>query len=91
MEVLETPSKSQRKRDMTALQNLGESLLGLNRHQLEQLSLPDTLLEAILDAKSITAHGARRRQLQFIGKLMRQVDPVPIQTFLAQLPRKPRT
>ncbi|MDA8416102.1 MAG: DUF615 domain-containing protein [Betaproteobacteria bacterium] len=91
MEILDPPSKSQRKRDMTALQNLGESLLGLNRHQLDQLDLPESLYDAIQEAKSITAHGARRRQLQFIGKLMRQVDPAPIQSFLDQLPRRPRS
>ncbi len=87
MQPVEIPSKSQRKRDMEALQHLGESLLRLNRGHLDALDLPETLLHAILEAKSISAHGARRRQLQYIGKLMRQVDPAPIQAYLDRLNR----
>lgn len=88
--VQETPSKSQRKRDMDALQQLGESLLALSRAQLDRLDLPESLLRAIQEAKIIPSRGAKRRQLQYIGKLMRHVDPAPIRAFLDQLPHKQR-
>lgn len=68
------PSKSQRKRDMTALQALGVRLVELSRDKLAQLPLSERLVEAILEAQRITAHEGRRRQLQFVGKLMRDAD-----------------
>jgi ribosome-associated protein len=67
-------SKSQRKREMIALQKLGEDLTGLTLHQLNKIPLDDELREAILLAKSITSHEGHRRQLQYIGKLMRKRD-----------------
>ncbi len=76
------PSKSQRKRDMHGLQELGEELAGLSVERLRSLDLPDRLLEALLAIKSIKAHGAVRRQQQFIGKLMRDVDPAPLRAQL---------
>ena len=81
----ERPSKTQRKKAMTALQALGARLVGLNGAQLARLPLPDRLREAIAAAQRITAHEARRRQLQFIGKLMRQVEPEPIARALDDL------
>lgn len=77
-------SKSQKKREMNALQELGEALVGIDKHKLESLDLPEKLLDAILDAEKIKAHGARLRQMQYIGKLMRDVDPEPIRAQLAQ-------
>lgn len=77
------PSKSRRKRDMADLQKLGEELLGFDDRVLLQLGIPDGLLDAIRAARMITAHGARRRQLQYIGKLMRTVDTTPIHAALA--------
>lgn len=71
-------SKSQRKRDMTALQRLGEELLDFDASALSQLELPEDLLDAIKTAKKIHAHSARKRQLQYIGKLMRAIDPGPV-------------
>lgn len=68
------PSKSQRKRDMTALQELGARLVGLPRDKLAQLPLAERLHDAILQAQRITAHEGRRRQIQFVGKLMRDAD-----------------
>lgn len=65
------PSKSQRKRDMHALQDLGEQLLELSNHKLKQLELNDTLLEAIKEAQQSSAREGKRRLLQYIGKLMR--------------------
>ena len=71
---IEYISKSQMKREMLALQELGEKLVALTADQLEQLELPDNLLTAILQAQTINKHGAKRRQIQYIGKLMRDVD-----------------
>ncbi len=67
-------SKSQRKREMHALQALGETLVGLPDDQLSRLDLPENLHEAIMQARSISARGALRRQLQYVGRLMRDVD-----------------
>jgi ribosome-associated protein len=71
-------SKSQRKRDMEALKNLGWRLLEFSDDALRQLAMPETLLDAIRTAKRIKSHGARKRQMQFIGKLMRDIDATPI-------------
>src|SRR5687768_1281040 len=72
------PSKTRLKREMHALQDIGEQLVQLDLKRLVELGLPETLTDAILDAKRMTKHGARRRQMQFIGKLMRDVDAAPI-------------
>lgn len=76
------PSKSQRKRDMHALQALGERLVGLPESRLAALDLPDDLRDAIALARRITAHEGRRRQLQYVGKLMRRIDPSDIEAAL---------
>jgi len=76
------PSKSQRKRDMTALQSLGERLVTLDAGRLAGLDLPEQLVDAIALARTLTRHEARRRQMQYIGRLMREVDPVPIEAAL---------
>jgi ribosome-associated protein len=72
-------SKSQRKREAHALQALGESLVKLNQSALKQIPLPDDLLTAITEAQRLHQHGALKRQLQYIGKLMRQYEIEPIQ------------
>src|SRR5258705_5958150 len=69
LEEPERPSKSQRKRDMAALQDLGAELVTLNADQLAQIELPERLYEAIVAAQRIRDFEGRRRQLQFIGKL----------------------
>jgi len=76
------PSKTQRKNDAHALQALGIALVALNRERLAQVDLPESLRDAVLAAQKITAHEGRRRQMQFIGKLMRHIDPAPIQARL---------
>lgn len=81
------PSKSARKREYLALQQLGEELLTLKEHDLLGMQLDDELLDAVLEARRIKAHGALRRQKQYIGKLMRHIDPAPIRAALAQLRR----
>ena len=68
------PSKTQRKKEMHALQALGRQLVDLGRDQLAQVELPDELREAIAFAHRVTSHEGRRRHMQYIGKLMRQVD-----------------
>ncbi|HEY5604538.1 MAG TPA: ribosome biogenesis factor YjgA [Gammaproteobacteria bacterium] len=84
-EAPEYVSKSQLKRDMLALQALGEKLLELSATQFAQLDLPDNLRNALLQAKQITKHGAKRRQLQYIGKLMRAADADDIRAQYADL------
>ncbi|PND36520.1 DUF615 domain-containing protein [Paucibacter aquatile] len=77
------PSKSQLKRESHVLQSLGEDLLTLPASRLEPLTLPEILLDALRMAKKITSHEGRRRQMQYIGKLMRRVDPEPIRQAVA--------
>ena len=77
-EIEEEISKTQQKQMMHDLQVLGEALVNLPKAKLDQIELPEALHEAIRDAQRITAHGGKRRQLQYVGKLMRQVDPAPI-------------
>ena len=76
------PSKSQRKRESHALQGIGEELVGLSVEQLAKVPLPDSLASAVREARRITSHEGRRRQMQYIGKLMRHIDPAPIQAQL---------
>jgi ribosome-associated protein len=78
----DAPSKTQRKQEMHALQALGERLAALNAAQLASLDLPERLREAIADAQAIRSREAHRRQLQYIGRLMREVDPAPIRAQL---------
>ncbi|WP_372964301.1 ribosome biogenesis factor YjgA [Marinobacter sp.] len=73
------PSKSQLKREMHALQDLGKRMLDLNDEQLATLSISDTLHRAIMESRRITQREARRRHLQYIGKVIRQEhDPEAI-------------
>ena len=74
LEVPLPPSKSRRKRDATALQDLGEQLVKLTPAQLNRMPLPGELLAAVRLTQTITQRGGRKRQLQYIGKLMRQLD-----------------
>jgi ribosome-associated protein len=83
-EMNSKPSKSAKKRETHALQHLGEQLIDLSAEQLLDIGLDDILMDAIVAAKSIRAHGALRRQKQLIGKLMRRVDPDPITAALEQ-------
>ncbi len=84
----ETKSKSQLKREMKQLQSLGEELVGLRREQLAELPLDTSLRQAIEQAQGIKAHGGRKRQLKFIGKLLRQRDAAAIADALQ--PRRER-
>jgi ribosome-associated protein len=72
-------SKSQAKRDVEALQDLGAKLVELSRNSLEKFELDQRLKDEILVAQSIRSHSAKRRQMQLIGKIMRNVDAEKIQ------------
>lgn len=71
-------SKTKIKKQMHDLQDLGAQLTELNADQLAELDLPERLLDAIKEMKRINKFGAQKRQRQYIGKLMREVDPAPI-------------
>jgi len=78
------PSKSQRKRDAHALQQLGIELMDIAESEWHKLGLPAQLIDALNDARRMPSRGARKRQLQYVGKLMRDVDPEPIQHYFEQ-------
>ncbi|HEX2565366.1 MAG TPA: ribosome biogenesis factor YjgA [Burkholderiales bacterium] len=78
-------SKTRRKQEMTELQALGAALVELPESQLREFALEAPLRDAVLEAKRIRSHEAKRRQLQYIGRLMREVDPEPIRSRLAAL------
>ena len=88
-------SKSQKKRDMLALQDIGEELVGLSPETINKLDLPDDLRTAVVDAKRIpkSKYGGMKRQMQYIGRLMREIDPAPIIEQLNSLkaPNKKQT
>jgi ribosome-associated protein len=75
-------SKTQRKRAMQELQDLGEELVALTPDKLAGLDLPIRLLDAVLDAKRISKFGALRRQMQYVGRLMRDADADAIRSQL---------
>ena len=77
-------SKTRRKKNMHALQDLGEKLVELTAAQLASLELPERLADAIELAKRISGFEARRRQMQYIGRLMRDVDAAPIAERIAE-------
>ena len=81
------PSKSARKRAYLALQKLGEELITLRESDLQAMPLDEELRDAVLEARRIKAHGALRRQKQYIGKLMGRIDPDPIREALTRLRR----
>ncbi|MEO5702265.1 MAG: ribosome biogenesis factor YjgA [Casimicrobiaceae bacterium] len=87
--VDQPPSKTRRKAAMHALQDVGEAMVELEPRQfaalLRDVLLPERLRDALVEARNITAHGGKKRQLQFIGKLMREVDPAPIAAWLDRL------
>ena len=78
------PSKTQRKREQQALQALGERLVELGEQERRELALGDRLEEAITDLEKMNSREAIRRQKQYIGKLMRDVDPQPILELFAR-------
>ncbi|MDD3354353.1 ribosome biogenesis factor YjgA [Zoogloea sp.] len=81
-EEYDGPSKSQLKRDSAALQDLGRELAELGKERLAKVPIDEDLRDAVKDYQRFTTHEARRRQLQYIGRLMRNVDPEPIREAL---------
>lgn len=83
-EDLAPPSKTQRKQQMEDLQALGEELVALSSERVGKVDIPEDLRDAVRDAQRMTRRDeARRRQMQYIGKLMRSVDVEPIRAALA--------
>jgi ribosome-associated protein len=78
-------SKTQRKNEMLELQALGAALVELSDSQLAQFTLEPRLREAVDEAKRIKSHGAKKRQIQYIGRLMRDLDAEPIRAGLAAI------
>jgi ribosome-associated protein len=78
-------SRTQKKMEARALQKLGEELVALSPEQLANIEMTDELRMAVIEAVKIKSHGARRRQLQRIGTLMRDIDPEPIQEALENI------
>jgi ribosome-associated protein len=76
------PTKTELKRQAHAVQDLAERLIDAPAGVLEELDLPEKLSDAIVLARRITSHAARVRQRQFVAKLMRGVDPAPIEAAL---------
>lgn len=79
------PSKTKQKEAMHELRDLGAELVELSVGQLKRINLPENIFDAVRECQKITAHGARRRQIQYLGKLMRSVDDEPIRAGLALL------
>ena len=77
-------SKSARKRESAALQELGVKLSALPDQEIKALDLPDNLFVALRDLRRLPSHGAQVRQRQYIGKLMRNIDPEPVLAKLAE-------
>lgn len=81
---IEPLSKTRRKKVMHALQDLGRELVELDPAKVARLDLPESLADAIALARRLTRHGAKRRQMQYIGRLMRDVDPQPLRAAIAR-------
>lgn len=78
-------SKSQLKRESHALQKLGEALVALSPEQLAKINIPENLLTAIKQAQQIRSHEAKRRQMQYIGKIMRNINVDEIEQALNEI------
>ena len=76
-------SRTRKKRQVEELQRLGAALIDLPPAQLDALALPAILVAAVREAQRITSHEARRRQVQFIGKVMRKIDAEPVRAAIA--------
>ncbi len=81
-------SKSARKREAAALQELGVQLSALPDQEIKALELPDNLFVALRDLRRLPSHGAQVRQRQYIGTLMRNIDPEPVLAKLAERKRR---
>ena len=80
----EIPSKTKKKQEMHELQALGAALVELSEAHFGRMALPVELAQAVLEARRIRSHEAKRRQVQFIGRLMRGLDAEPIRARLLE-------
>ena len=78
----EIVSKTRRKREMLDLQKVGAELIDLSEFQINNLLLDEKLKNAVLEAKRIKSHGAKKRQMLYVGRLMRETDAAPIREQL---------
>jgi ribosome-associated protein len=86
----EAPSRTRRKHQAESLQTLGERLAKLPPEVLDRLGLPERLRDALAELNRISSHEAQRRQRQFIGRLMREVDAEPLQAAIEEHDRPNR-
>lgn len=82
---MEIKSKTEKKKDALLLQELGEKLFKLSESQIEKIDLPEEIYKAVKVAKNIKSRGALKRQRQYIGVLMRKIDPEPIKEALRNI------
>ena len=78
-------SRTQKKNEDRALQKLGKELVGLSSEQLANIHVPEELFEAIMVGRKTKKRGAKRRQMQYIGRLMRNIDVKPVRNALENL------
>jgi len=83
--IMEDKSRSEKKREMTALQELGKRLLELSQAQMQKIEMPQELQDSLLLARTLKSHAALRRQIQYIGVLMRRIDAGPIRQELNEI------
>ncbi len=82
---MERPSKTARKQEALSAQELGDKLVTLSAEQLAKVPLPEEIRKEVALARTITKHGGKKRQLQYIGALMRKVDTAPIREAVTAL------
>jgi ribosome-associated protein len=83
------PSKTRLKKDDHGRQEIGERLTRLSDRELERIDLPDEVREAVIFARKITSHGAKKREIKHLGALLRHVDTTPIQKMLDHISQYP--
>jgi len=84
---MEDKSKSEKKREMSALQDLGKRLIELSEAQIQDIGIPQELRDALQLARTLKSHSALRRQMQYIGVLMRRIDPEPVKQVIDDMDR----
>src|SRR5574340_86188 len=87
---MEDKSKSEKKREMSALQDLGKRLMELSEEQMQGIGVPQELHDALRLARTMKSHSALRRQMQYIGVLMRRIDPEPVKQAITDMDRGQR-
>jgi ribosome-associated protein len=87
----ELVSRTKKKQQVEELQKLGAALIALPAITLDALELPAELLAAVREAQRITSHEARRRQVQYIGKVMRRIDPEPVRAAVSAMTNQSAT